>query len=233
MEYSIKEFPDKNTRLKYSFAAAIILEIMFLLFFSEISIIVRHFIKPVKKAKPLLISIVSVPHKKMVAVPPKKKAVPVKKIRKIIYKNPVIRRVVKPAPLEAKHVSIPVPPPEAPVTAIIASRVEPVESSNNRIPASVLDKYFGEIKSKIEENLVYPQSARREDMEGYVKVLFKILKNGDLVFEKIKKSSQYGVLDSSALKTLKISAPFMPFPKGINSDSLTFLIKIHFKLNRR
>jgi len=235
MEHIIKEFPDKNVRLKYSFVVAVILEIMFLLLFAEISIIVKNFIKPIKRARPLLISIVNTPqtHKKKAAVHPKKKAVPVKKIRKMMHKKPLIKRVVKSPPFKVRHISIPMPATEIPVATMVASSVKPVRSSNARIHVSVLDKYFGEIKSKIEENLVYPRSARRNGMEGYVEVLFKLLKNGDLVFEKIRQPSEYRILDDSAIKTIKISSPFMPFPKGINRDSLTFLIKIHFKLNRR
>jgi TonB family protein len=233
MEYIIREFPDKNTRLRYSFAVAAILEIMFLLLFAEVSIILKNYIKPIKKVRPLIISVVNTPHKKKVAVPPKKNAVPVKDIRKIIHKKPLIKRIVKPVPFKVRHISIPVPPTEIPVPAMVASNIEPVRSSNIKIPVSVLDKYFGEIKSKIEENLVYPGSARRDGKEGYVEVLFKLLRNGNLVFEKIRQPSEYGTLNESAIKTIKISSPFIPFPNGINRNSLTFLIKIHFKLNQR
>ena len=238
MENIIKEFPDKNTRLKYSFIIALILEIMFLLLFAEISLIAKHFIKPAVKAKPMLISVVSLPHKKRVIVPPKKITVPIKKV---IYKKPVIKRVIKkvlikksikPAPLKVHHVSVPMPAPAAPVAVVVKHAVV-VQHAHKKIPASILDKYFGEIKAKVVGNLVYPYYARKEGMEGYVNVLFKILRNGDLVFEKIEKGSQYGTLNASAIKTIKISAPFMPFPKGISRNSLTFLIKIHFKLKRR
>ncbi|MCL4542438.1 MAG: TonB family protein [Deltaproteobacteria bacterium] len=239
MENIIKEFPDKSTRLKYSFIIALMLEIMFLALFAEISLIAEHFMKPAAKVKPLLISVVSLPHKKRVIVPHKKKAVPVKKIKKVIYKKPVIKRVIRKAlveksvnPVKAYHVSVPVPMPAAPVVPVVRHPVV-VRRVHRKISVSVLDKYFGEIKSKIVNNLVYPMYARKEGIEGYVNVLFKILKNGDLVFEKIEKSSQHGTLNRSAIKTIKISAPFMPFPNGINRNSLTFLIKIYFKLKRR
>lgn len=233
MENIIKEFPDKNARLKYSFIIALILEIMFLLLFAEISLIAKHFMKPVVKVKPLLISVVSLPHKK--------RMLPVKKIKKAIYKKPVIKRVIKkvtvkrsikPAPLKVHHISVPMPAQAAPVAPIVKHAVV-VRPVHKKIPASILDSYFGEIKAKIVRNLVYPYYARKEGMEGYVNVLFKILRNGDLVFEKIEKGSQYGTLNASAIKTIKISSPFMPFPKGISRNSLTFLIKIHFKLKRR
>ncbi len=233
MENITKEFPDKNARLKYSFIIALILEIMFLLLFAEISLIAKHFMKPAAKVKPLLISVVSLPHKKI--------QVPIKKIKKVIYKKPVIKRVIKkvlikksikPAPLKVHHVSVPMPAQVAPVAPIVKHAVV-VHHAHKKIPASILDKYFGEIKAKVVGNLVYPYYARKEGMEGYVNVLFKILRNGDLVFEKIEKGSQYGTLNASAIKTIKISAPFMPFPKGISRNSLTFLIKIHFKLKRR
>ncbi len=230
MENIIKNPPDKNTRLKYSFVIALILEIMFLLLIAEISVIAKHFVKPIKKAKPMLISVVSIPHKKKVVIPPKKKVVPVKKLKRIVKKISV-KKSVKPAPFKVNHVSIPMPTPAVPIAPIV--RYVPIVSHVlKKIPINVLDKYFGEIKSKIVSNLVYPTLAKKEGMEGYVTMLFKILKNGDLVFEKINKTSRYNILNKSAIETIKISAPFMPFPKGIPRDSLTFLIKIHFKLDR-
>jgi TonB family protein len=233
MENIVKEFPDKNTRLKYSFFIAIILEVIFLLLIAEISIMVKNYMKPVKRVKPMLISVISVPKKKKAVVHHKKKVVPVKKIKKVVYKKPVIRKIqrivrkVKPINVN----KIPVTSPMAVVHPIIQQpQVYHVET---KIPASVLDKYFAKIKSKIVNNLVYSRYARKEGMKGYVDVLFKILRNGDLVFERIEKSSQYGTLNRSAIKTIKISAPFPAFPNGIKRNSLTFLIKIHFKLKNR
>ena len=241
MENVIKEFPDKNTRLKYSFLIALILEVIFLLLVAEVSIMIKNYMKPVKRVKPLLISVISVPKKKKAVVHHKKKAVPVKKIKKVVYKKPIIKkiaRVVK-AVKPIKVNQIPVTSPLATVNPVIQPAVNPVIQQpavnhvQTKIPASVLDKYFAEIKSKIVNNLIYPTYARKEGMEGYVNVLFKILKNGNVVFEKIEKGSQYGTLNTLAVKTIKISSPFIPFPKGIKRNSMTFLIKIHFKLKRR
>ena len=233
MENVIKEFPDKHTRLKYSFFIAIILEVIFLLLIAEVSIMINNYMKPVKRVKPMLISVISVPKKKKAVMHHKKKAVPVKKIKKVVYKKPIIKkiaRVVK-AVKPIKVNQIPVTSPMASVNPVIQQPA--VYHVQTKIPASVLDKYFAEIKSKIVNNLVYPRYARKEGMEGYVNVLFKISKNGNLIFEKIEKGSQYGTLNTSAVKTIKISSPFIPFPNGIKRNSLTFLIKIHFKLKRR
>ncbi len=233
MENIIREFPDKNTRLKYSFVIALILEIIFLLLIAEVSIILKNYLKPIEHVKPMLISIINVPRKKKAIVNHKKKVVPVKKLKKILYKKPVIKRVKKvlKAINPVKFNRIPVSVPLAAVSPVIQHPA--VYQASKSASVSLLDKYFGEIKAKIESNLIYPRYARRQGMEGNVKVLFKILRDGDLVFEKIDKSSIYNVLNSSAIKTIRISAPFMPFPSGINRDSMTFLIKIHFKLNRR
>ena len=68
MENIIREFPDKNTRLKYSFVIAIILEVIFLLLIAEVSIILKNYLKPVKRVKPLLISVISVPKKRRLSL---------------------------------------------------------------------------------------------------------------------------------------------------------------------
>ena len=233
MENVIKEFPDKNIRLKYSFFIAIILEVIFLLLIAEVSIMVKNYMKHAKHVKPMLISVVSIPKKKKAVVHHKKKVVPVKKIKKVVYKRPVIKKIqrVVSAVKPIKVSQIPVASPMAVVHPVIQQ--PQVYHVQTKIPASVLDKYFAKIKSKIVDNLVYPRYARKEGMKGYVNVLFKILKNGDLVFERIEKSSQYGTLNRSAIKTIKISAPFPAFPNGIKRNSLTFIIKIHFKLKNR
>ncbi len=236
MENIIKEFPDKNSRLKYSFIFALILEIMFLVVLAEVVALAKQYAKQAKKSHPLLISVVTMPHQKKLAVPHKKKVVHKKKVKKTVIKKTIIKQVPVATPVmpimpviaarQVKSPSIPYIPYSAPA-------VKPRHSISEKIPASVLDKYFGEIKAKIVSNLIYPMYARKEGMEGYVNVLFKILKNGDLVFARIEKNSQYGTLNRSAIKTVKISAPFIPFPKRIKKHSLTFLIKIHFKLKRR
>ena len=233
MENIVSQFPDKNTRLKYSFFIAIILEVIFLLLIAEVSIMIKNYMKPVKRVKPLLISVISAPKKKKAVVHHKKRVVPVKKIKKVVYKKPIIKKVerVVRTVKQIKVNQIPVTSPMAAVNPVIQQPA--VYHVQTKIPASILDKYFAEIKSKIVNNLIYPTYARKEGMEGYVNVLFKILKNGNLVFEKIEKGSQYGTLNTSAVKTIKISSPFPSLPKGIKRNSLTFLIKIHFKLKRR
>ena len=236
MENVVKEFSDKNTRLKYSFLIAIILEVMFLLLIAEISIMVKNYMKPIKHVKPMLISVISVPKKKKAVVNHKKKVVTVKqviqvkKIKKVIYKKPIIKKVARVA-REVKPVKVSQIPVTSSVPVVHPIIQQPqVYHVQAAIPASVLDKYFAKIKSKIINNLVYPRYARKEGMKGYVNVLFKVLKNGGLVFERVEKSSQYGTLNRSAIKTIKISAPFPAFPHGIKRNSLTFIIKIHFKL---
>lgn len=242
MENKFLRYHGRKTRLGYSFVSALILEVFFLAAIGNIVLLVRHYIHPLGKVHALSISVVDIPVKKKVKVAVKKKVVKVKHIekvvKKIVEKHIVIRSVPVNRPVVVRNVPVnrPVVPVLAPIQAPSASIAAPPapmnlpKDSNKKIPLSVLDKYFGEIKGKIESNLVYPGYAKREGMDGYVTVMFKILRDGSLVFARIKDSSSHEILNSSALKTIRISSPFPGFPEGIHKSSLTFLIKINFKL---
>jgi len=70
------------------------------------------------------------------------------------------------------------------------------------------------------------------DKSGIVYLCFIVLNSGDLAQLTLsKKSEASSKLIDIALRSVKDSAPFPPFPKELNYPQLQFSISIHFKNN--
>ncbi len=76
-----------------------------------------------------------------------------------------------------------------------------------------LNEHFAYIRDKILGNVSYPDMARRMGWQGKVLLSFVITDNGSVRAFKIIQSSGYIVLDKSAIKTVRDTAPF-PRPPG-------------------
>jgi protein TonB len=92
--------------------------------------------------------------------------------------------------------------------------------------------YYARIRERLERNKEYPHLARRARMEGSVTVQFQIRGNGSPDALRVTKSSGYGVLDESALRTVRNSAPF-PLPVvQQGAKDLLISVPLVFRLER-
>ncbi len=92
--------------------------------------------------------------------------------------------------------------------------------------------YTGSILQKIQEYKYYPLSAKKNKLSGVVKVRFTLLNNGlikDAI--KISGSSGYEILDDTAIKIIKNSAPFPAFPESIKEKELSIDVNINFSMD--
>ena len=91
--------------------------------------------------------------------------------------------------------------------------------------------YAGELIRKINEYKYYPPQARSLKMLGSVEVAFSVDSNGVLKDKlEIINSSGYELLDKTALKIIKNSAPFPAFPDSIKEKELNLKVSIDFTL---
>ncbi len=148
-----------------------------------------------KKYSRLIISMVTTHTPDVVPVVKKKKKVVVKEKKEII----------KPP----KHIT-PIPKKEIVKKTTIPEKVEnkPVSSSVSAVsPSPEPTEMVKEVLAvpRYGENTppVYPAVARRRGYEGIVILSAEILVNGNVGKLKIKKSSGYGMLDRSALETVR------------------------------
>lgn len=91
--------------------------------------------------------------------------------------------------------------------------------------------YTGSILQKIQEYKYYPLSAKKNKATGSVKIQFTISSNGKISGEpKILDPSGYDILDETAIKIIKNSAPFPAFPQSIKEKELSLNVSIDFTL---
>ena len=64
-------------------------------------------------------------------------------------------------------------------------------------------------------NVNYPESARRQEIYGSLRLLVAILPDGDVNDIQILQSSGFNVLDQAAIDIVRMAAPFAPFPEEI------------------
>ncbi|MFQ5441553.1 MAG: energy transducer TonB [Thermodesulfobacteriota bacterium] len=81
-------------------------------------------------------------------------------------------------------------------------------------------KYFIDLKHKIELYWEYPPVAVRNGWQGKLDISFAINKDGTLRFVRTKTSSRYAVLDDAAETAIKLAAPFPPFPENFNVEEI-------------
>ena len=91
--------------------------------------------------------------------------------------------------------------------------------------------YAGEIIRKINEYKYYPQQARSLKLKGNVELGFTVTKNGTLNNTiAVLTSSGHNILDETATKIIKSSAPFPAFPQSIKEKELNLKVNIDFSL---
>lgn len=81
--------------------------------------------------------------------------------------------------------------------------------------------YVDAFRSRVEEigNKNYPALARQRRIFGNVRLMVAILPTGQVKDVTLLKSSGYPVLDQAAIQSVRLAAPFQPFPAAIRRDT--------------
>lgn len=82
--------------------------------------------------------------------------------------------------------------------------------------AAYLEKWRQRVEQVGNQN--YPEIAAKERLFGNVRLKVTVLSTGALEDVELLQSSGYRVLDMAAIRTVRQSAPFEPFPDAIRSD---------------
>ncbi len=95
--------------------------------------------------------------------------------------------------------------------------------------------YLNSWRRKIERigNLNYPAEARQQKLFGSLRLLVAVLPDGTLKEVEILESSGHQVLDRAALRIVRLSAPFAPFPDELreSTDVLEIIRTWQFREN--
>lgn len=81
--------------------------------------------------------------------------------------------------------------------------------------------YVDAFRSRVEEigNKNYPALARQRKIYGNVRLMVAILPTGQIKDITTLKSSGHAILDEAARQSVRLAAPFQPFPAAIRSDT--------------
>ncbi|MBT5700330.1 MAG: energy transducer TonB [Gammaproteobacteria bacterium] len=95
--------------------------------------------------------------------------------------------------------------------------------------------YLNSWRRKIESvgNLNYPQEARKKKLYGSLRLVVAILPDGSLKEVEILESSGHTVLDDAAVRIVRLSAPYAPFPDELrqSTDVLEIIRTWQFRKN--
>lgn len=82
-------------------------------------------------------------------------------------------------------------------------------------------------------NKYYPESSIRYGLYGSLRLLVVVRQDGSLEEIRVLESSGYAVLDEAAIKTVRMAAPFAPFPGELaaTTDKLEIIRTWHFEEN--
>lgn len=112
--------------------------------------------------------------------------------------------------------------------------VKPSDITEDTISLDTSDKryvsYAGLIKSALLNHWEYPVKARENLIEGKLLILFTLNRAGHLQDVRIMKSSGYAILDNEALKAVRSSAPFAPFPPSVTVARLHVKARFAYRL---
>lgn len=138
----------------------------------------------------------------------------------------------KPAPVKPKPTPKPMPIESKPAKKIEqttqVAQTKPVEQIQTyNITSATPDPFLAAIKSAINDNHIYPRTAKRLRQQGNVLVEFIWTKDMELKGLKILKSSQHKALNEAALAT--ITAAAKSFPK--HDKTVQIQIPLVYKIN--
>jgi colicin import membrane protein len=103
-------------------------------------------------------------------------------------------------------------------------------ASGAKIPESEINsqtqEYIGIVWSKIQKNWTLPPTLiPKENIETIISV--RIARSGALEFINVEKHSGNSYFDDAALKTVRKSSPFPPFPNRLTDSSIEIGIRFH------
>ena len=118
-------------------------------------------------------------------------------------------------------------PPEPPSPAV--SAMTSAELLNDPVKGKVFLSYFSRVKKKIQDT-VYQKTAHDLYGQGSVSLVFVLNAEGKLEKVRIlsKETQADEMMQALAVKCLRESAPFGPFPKDLGSSRVAFNITIFF-----
>lgn len=98
-------------------------------------------------------------------------------------------------------------------------RVHRITSVATRKSADAQYQYSWQQKVELVGNENYPEEARNRNIEGDVRLMVALLPDGRVKHIEVLASSGNSLLDEAAVRSVKLAAPFDPFPPAIREKA--------------
>lgn len=92
--------------------------------------------------------------------------------------------------------------------------------------------YFTKLKERIYQVWKYPRESQISREQGDLRIVFTLRKDGYLENVKIIESSGFENLDREVLRTIRVAAPYNPFPESWDEEKLKIPATFDYKLPR-
>ncbi|MCP4681252.1 MAG: energy transducer TonB, partial [Desulfobacterales bacterium] len=111
---------------------------------------------------------------------------------------------------------------------------KPLKQTEDTISLDTRDKKYRFYVKVIRERLMYhwkyPREASDNLLEGEVLILFALNRQGLLQDIRILKPSAFKILDEEAERSIRVTAPFPPFPGSVTVDRLNIRANFRYQL---
>ena len=104
------------------------------------------------------------------------------------------------------------------------------KSSSKKAFQGSSNKYFHYLMTTLNKHKSYPVNAKQHKEEGIVLLQFTLNEKGEVIAQKIKKSSGFPDLDAAALEMLFASSPLPVPPTQLQRPRLTLVLPIDYSL---
>jgi protein TonB len=156
-------------------------------------------------------------------------------------KKRILKRKEEPPPLPPKDVDLPVEQPAPDVLEALrdedfmeteeeeagnAEVVQPVQQEQPDVTDSLYAESIAGLRKRILERKIYPQAARRRNIEGVVLIFLELDKSGELFELRVIRSSGSKILDNAAISLIK---KVVPYEHGLEG-ALSVEIPIRYSL---
>jgi protein TonB len=144
----------------------------------------------------------------------------------------VANRAAAAPPIETRkpRTAAELPTPAAPVAAAPQPASRTLTAREQKRADRARRSYVGEVMAHLLKHRFYPPQARKDKLQGIVKVRFSIDSNGNVLAATVATGASLGVLDQAALDVLRRASPLPPIPKDMQRSQLSITVPIEFSL---
>ncbi|MCB1137171.1 MAG: energy transducer TonB [Leptospiraceae bacterium] len=103
-------------------------------------------------------------------------------------------------------------------------------SSSQSATSEGKNQYLSQVLNRIEAHKRYPLREKQDNIEGSVKVHFRISSSGQLLQVSVAGPSPVSSFNVEAMSCIKRASPFPPFPEDMKQDSVALTIRMDFRL---